>query len=71
MTMKSAQRTLAQSLVGKLVRFNHMKEPYGIVLRATHDDMVEIEGHGGYFAPHLFQVVESPPVSAGERHAEV
>jgi len=67
MTMKSAQLALAQSLVGKLVRFNHMQEPYGIIVRATNDGMVAFDSDGAYFAPHLFQIVESQPDSAGEQ----
>jgi len=52
------QMTLAKSLLGKVVRFNHMVEPWGKVIDVKHDGLVEVYGHGGYFAPHLFQVVE-------------
>ncbi len=49
---------LAWSLVGKKVRFRH--DPPGVgarlVTEATSDGMIEIEGFGGQFAPHLFAV---------------
>lgn len=51
--------TNANSLVGKFVRFNHMKDGDARkVLGATNDGMVEVEGFVGQFAPHVFQVVE-------------
>ena len=51
---------LANALVGKRVRFNHMTDRDArTVLRATEDGMVEVEGFGGQFAPHLFKIVQA------------
>lgn len=54
-------KALAESLKGKLVRFRHQEQPYGYVTKVTRDAMVEIDGKGGFFAPHLFVVVEQVP----------
>lgn len=56
---------LAWSLVGKKVRFRHDPPDVGprLVTEATSDGMIEIEGFGGQFAPHLFSVVEDSPSS--------
>ena len=47
---------------GDLVRFAHLPasvEPIPKrVLRVTWNGMLELEGFAGYFAPHLFVVVE-------------
>lgn len=44
---------------GKLVRFRHMGASDGRrLLAVTWDGMVEVEGFGGEFAPHLFEVID-------------
>lgn len=59
--MTADQKALAESLRGKLVRFRHQEKLYGYVTKVTRDAMVEIDDHGGFFAPHLFEVVEQVP----------
>jgi hypothetical protein len=56
----SARLKAAAELFGKRVRFAHMaegEETYRV--RSMHSDgMVEIDGLGGLFAPHLFVLVQ-------------
>lgn len=49
---------LALTLVGKRVKFNHQRglPASHLVVRATEDGLVELEGWAGAFAPHLFAV---------------
>lgn len=60
--MNERQRDAAR-LVGKRVRFHGLPltmEPTPIlVIGATPDGMVQLEGWAGNFAPHLFQII--PP----------
>jgi hypothetical protein len=60
------QKALAESLRGKLVRFRHQARPYGYVTKVTQDAMVEIDNKGGFFAPHLFVVVDQIPTNCLE-----
>jgi hypothetical protein len=61
-TLADVQRELAESLVGKHVRFAHLPDtsqaPPIYVRGATANGMVLLEGFAGYFAPHLFVVWE-------------
>jgi hypothetical protein len=58
---RDAQRRHAEALVGRPVQFFDQRGESGqvfLVLRATVDGMLEIEGLAGLFAPHLFCVVD-------------
>lgn len=59
MDRKIAAIDLMNRARGKLVRFRHMgaTESHRL-LAVTWNGMVEVEGFGGEFAPHLFEVVE-------------
>lgn len=56
-----AQVALGKSLMGKTLRFRHMTEPWGTVSQVMRDGMIEFDDKGGYFAPHLFAVVDPTP----------
>lgn len=50
---------LAQKLIGRVVRFNHMQPGSGRRCRIVNlNGMVQVEGFAGEFAPHLFQIDE-------------
>lgn len=63
-TLKNGQQKLAESLVGKWVRFRHRQpkdDPPFFVDKAFPNGMVHLEGvFGGEFAPHLFVIVDPP-----------
>lgn len=54
----AAQKDAGMKLLGKRVRFAHMKEAAGFVNSMGHDGMVTLETLSGEFAPHVFVVME-------------
>lgn len=63
------QLSLAESLRGKLVRFNHEKEtdlPHRVA--AVANGMIDLDDLGGWFAPHLFKIAGDDPKAAPCEH---
>ncbi len=48
----------AADLVGKRVRFAGQGSMQPCKVIAAHNDMVELEGWTGFFAPHIFVITE-------------
>jgi hypothetical protein len=71
MMRKSELIELAKKLSGKRVRFNHEADGWHEVVAVSPDGMIELHDLGGWFAPHLFTIVEPERkvVEIHDRHA--